>query len=109
MTLDTTFAIPPLPAARAHTLSLLLQPHVSLAEVAAVAEADPALTVTLLRAANSAASSPLDQVRRTADALVRLGVDDSRGLILGTPRRARWSDRKSTSSRCGGTRSPSPC
>ncbi len=84
MTLDTTFAIPPLPAARAHTLSLLLQPHVSLAEVAAVAEGDPALTATLLRAANSAASSPADRVHRTADALVRLGVDDSRGLILAT-------------------------
>jgi len=52
--------------------------------VAAVAEGDPALTATLLRAANSAASSPLDQVRRTADALVRLGVDDSRGIILAT-------------------------
>ena len=84
MTLDTTYAIPPLPVARAHTLSLLLQPHVSLAEVAAVAEGDPALTATLLRAANSVVSSPMDHVRRTADALVRLGVDDSRGIILAT-------------------------
>jgi len=82
MTLDTTYAIPPLPAARAQTLALLLQPQVSLAEVAAIAEADPALTATLLRAANSAVSAPVDEVRRTADALVRLGVDDSRGLIL---------------------------
>lgn len=84
MTLETTYEIPPLPAARAHTLSLLLQSHVSLAEVAAVAEADPALTATLLRAANSAVSAPVDQVRRTGDALVRLGVDDSRAIILAT-------------------------
>ena len=84
MTLETTYAIPTLPAARPHTLALLLQPHVSLSEVAAIAEADPALTATLLRAANSVASSPLDEVRRTSDALVRLGVDDSRGIILAT-------------------------
>lgn len=82
MTLDTTFAIPPLPAARAHTLALLLQPRVSLAEVAAVAEGDPALTATLLRAANSVASAPVDPVRTAGDALVRLGVQDSRALIL---------------------------
>ena len=81
---DTTYAIPPLSATHAHTLALLLQPQVSLAEVAAVAEGDPALTATLLRAANSAASSPVEQVRRTADALVRLGVEDSRGIILAT-------------------------
>ena len=84
MVRETTYAIPTLPAARAHTLALLLQPQVSLAEVAAVAEADPALTATLLRAANSAFSSPVDPVHRVADALVRLGVEDSRAIILAT-------------------------
>lgn len=84
MTLDTTHAIPLLPAARAHTMALLLQPQVALAEVASVAESDPALTATLLRAANSVASAPIDPVRRVDDALVRLGVDETRGIILGT-------------------------
>ncbi|MFA7248563.1 MAG: HDOD domain-containing protein [Dehalococcoidia bacterium] len=83
-TMDTMYALPPLPAARSHTLALLLQPQVSLAEVAAIAEGDPALTATLLHAANSAYSSPVDEVRRAADALVRLGVEDSRGIILAT-------------------------
>ncbi|MGE3857516.1 MAG: HDOD domain-containing protein, partial [Dehalococcoidia bacterium] len=36
------------------------------------------------RAANSVASAPREPVRRTGDALVRLGVDDTRALILAT-------------------------
>ena len=82
MTLQTTYAIPTLPVTRAHTLALLMQPNVSLAELAAIAEADPALTATLLRAANSVASAPVDPVRRVADAMVRLGIDDTRGIVV---------------------------
>ena len=81
---ETIHAIPTLPVARARTLALLLQPEVALTQVAAVAEADPALTATLLRATNSAFSSPAVPIVRVADALVRLGIDDSSVAILAT-------------------------
>lgn len=84
LTLDTAYPIPTLPVARAHTLALLMQPSVSLGEIASVAESDPALSVVLLRAANSVASAPVDPIRHVADAIVRLGIDDTRGIIVGT-------------------------
>ena len=84
LTLEPTYPIPTLPVARAHTLALLMQPSVSLGELATIAESDPALAAALLRAANSAASAPIDPVRRVADAMVRLGIDDTRGIVVGT-------------------------
>ncbi len=51
-------AIPPLPAARARALPLMLGQDVAIAELAAVVESDPALVAALLRAANSAPPPP---------------------------------------------------
>jgi HD-like signal output (HDOD) protein len=56
------FAIPPLPAARARALPLILSQDVAIAELAAAVESDPALVTALLRAANSAASSLRERV-----------------------------------------------
>lgn len=74
--------IPALPVARAQAFALLTGPEPSLAEVATLVEGDPALTLALLRAANSASSAPATRVSRVADAIVRLGIDDTRGLAL---------------------------
>lgn len=81
---EFTYPIPTLPVARAHTLALLMQPEVPLGELASIAEADPGLAAVLLRAANSAASAPTAPLRRVADAMVRLGVDDTRGIVVAT-------------------------
>ncbi len=74
--------IPTLPVARAQAFALLTGPESSLAEVAILVEGDPALTVALLRAANSASSAPATRVSRVGDAIVRLGIDDTRGLVM---------------------------
>ncbi len=76
-------AIPPLPAARARALPLMLGQDVALAELAALVESDPALVAALLRAANSAASSPRDRVDSAGAALVRLGLEPARQIAMG--------------------------
>ena len=74
--------IPPLPAAHAQALALLLQHDVGLAEVAAIIESDPGLTAATLRGANSADSAPVARIVRAGDAIVRLGARTSRALIV---------------------------
>ena len=76
--------LPTLPAMRARGLSVLLQQDATLAALAAPVESDPALTAALLRAANSAVSSPRDRVATAADAIVRIGVDETRRIVIGT-------------------------
>ena len=105
MTTATTYPIPTLPVARAHALALMFQPMVSLAELAAIVETDPAVAASILRAANSATSSPRDRIGRIDEAMVRIGMDDTRSLVVAlcsTTRRATPSRAvDSTSPRCG--------
>ena len=61
---------------------MLLHHDVGLAEVAAVIESDPALTAAVLRAANSAESSPVMTVATAADGIVRLGACVARSLVI---------------------------
>ena len=75
--------LPTLPAMRARGLSILLQQDATLAELAAPVESAPALTAALLRAANSAVSSPRDRVATAADAIVRVGIDETRRIVIG--------------------------
>ena len=77
------FAIPPLPAARARALPLMLGQDVAIAELAVAVESDPALVTALLRAANSAASSPRERVDSAGAALVRLGLEPARQIAMG--------------------------
>ncbi len=44
-------------------------------------DADPALTAGVLRAANSAASSPLTRIGDTRDAVVRIGLRQTRQIV----------------------------
>jgi len=75
--------IPTLSAAHAQALTMMLGYDATLAELAAVIESDPGITITLLGAANSAASAPIDRVAQPGDAIVRLGLDRTRELVLG--------------------------
>lgn len=75
--------IPTLSAAHAQAMSMMLGYDATLAELATVIESDPGITVTLLRAANSAASAPMERVAHPGEAIVRLGIDRTRELVLG--------------------------
>jgi putative nucleotidyltransferase with HDIG domain len=81
--------IPPLPAAHARALALLMEQDVGLAEVAAIIESDPGLTAAVLRAANSAESAPADRITRAGDAIVRLGARTARALVVASMLRGR--------------------
>jgi putative nucleotidyltransferase with HDIG domain len=74
--------IPTLPVARMRALSLIANPDPSYDDMARLVDTDPALTVALLRAANSAASAPVDRVRTAHIALVRVGVKEARRIIM---------------------------
>ena len=74
--------IPTLPVARMRALSLIANPDPSYDDMARLVDTDPALTVALLRAANSAASAPVDRVRTAHMALVRIGVKEARRIIM---------------------------
>ena len=75
---------PPLPANRLRALELLAQPSVELGELVDIAELDPAMTVALLRMANSASSSPSRRLTTARTAVVRLGSLPTRRVIAGT-------------------------
>lgn len=75
--------VPPLPAAHGRALSLLSDPDFQFEELAMVIESDPALTMSLLRAANSAASAPVARVDTASVAIVRVGTDQTRRLVVG--------------------------
>ena len=78
----THVPVPPLPGAHARAMSLLMQVDASLAEVASVIEADPGLTASMLRAANSAASAANTPIVTVGDALVRIGFRTARSLVV---------------------------
>lgn len=84
----THVPVPPLPGAHARAMSLLMQLDASMAEVAAVIEADPGLTASMLRAANSAASAANTPIVRVSDALVRIGFRTARSLVVAALLRA---------------------
>lgn len=65
-------------------LELLAEPAVDLGELVSVAETDPALTLTLLRMANSASSSPTRSVTTARAAVIRLGALVTRRAVAST-------------------------
>lgn len=74
-------SLPVLPGPHARALSLLQQSDVDISDVADVVEADPALTTSVLRAANSAASAPANEVNNAARAIMRIGFDATRRIV----------------------------
>ena len=73
--------IPTLPAVHAQALGLLSDPSTSIPQLGQVVETDPALTVSVLRAANSAASAPVTPIGTPAEAIVRVGLKTTREII----------------------------
>ncbi len=81
--MPTPLALPVLPAPHARALAVLQDPDGDIGELASVIEADPALTVAVLRAANSAASAPINRVDRAERAIMRIGLDATRRIVTG--------------------------
>lgn len=81
MTLPLPPELPVLPAPRTRAILLLMNPDAPLEGYVALVEGDPSLTVGVLRAANSAASSPISPVRSAREAVVRLGIAHVRQLV----------------------------
>ena len=81
--MTSAIEIPPLPVAQVRALSLVANLEPSYDELRKVVDADPAITAALLRAANSAISAPVDRVRTAHVAMVRVGVRETRRIIMG--------------------------
>lgn len=75
--------IPPMPQARMHAFSLVSDEDVTIPLLTEAARADPALAGSVLRAANSAVSAPLDRIGNLRDAVVRIGLEETRRIIRG--------------------------
>ena len=81
--MTSSVEIPARPITRVRALALVANVNPSYDDLAEVVDADPALTIALLRAANSAASAPVDRVRTTQVAMVRVGMKEARRIIMG--------------------------
>ena len=82
--------LPTLPTPRARGMVLLWNPNAELGDFIAVIESDPGLTAGIVRAANSAYSSPLEPVTSCRNAVVRIGLDDSRQITAAAMVRAEF-------------------
>lgn len=74
--------VPMMSSAHAQSVSLVMSKDATIAELSAVIETDPAMTLGILRVANSAAASPVDRLSRVGDAMVRIGLEDTRRIVL---------------------------
>lgn len=81
--MPVTLELPVLPVAHARVLSILGQQVASISEIVVVVESDPALTASVLRTANSAASSPLSRIDTANNAIIRIGLSMTRRILTG--------------------------
>jgi HD-like signal output (HDOD) protein len=81
--MDAALDLLPLPAAHARALKLLSDPDAEIGALARVIEVDPALTAAMLRAANSAASAPVKRIDTAHEAVIRIGLELTRRLLVG--------------------------
>jgi putative nucleotidyltransferase with HDIG domain len=92
MTLPIPPALPVLPAPRARALILLMNPDAPLDGFVAIVEGDPSLTLSVLRAANSVASSPIAAIRSAREAVIRLGLAQVRQIVTTAVLRSEFAD-----------------
>ncbi|MDA0269742.1 MAG: HDOD domain-containing protein [Chloroflexi bacterium] len=92
MTLPIPPALPVLPAPRARALILLMNPDAPLDGFVAIVEGDPSLTLSVLRAANSVASSPIAAIRSAREAVIRLGLAQVRQIVTTAVLRSEFDD-----------------
>ena len=83
MTSDLNLELPTLPAPRARALLLLTDDRSELRAIAETIESDPALTIAVLQAANSAASASRLRIQTAQAAVVRLGLGPTRRIVTG--------------------------
>lgn len=84
--------VPILPAMQARALTLASRHDVGIAELAGVVEGDPALTIAVLRAANTATQAPLQRVLTANDAIVRIGLNATRRVVTATATNSAFGD-----------------
>ena len=77
------FDLPPLPGTHTRALGMVGQQDITFMELASVVETDPGLTAAVLRAANSALSSPINRIETAEQALVRIGIERTRRIVAG--------------------------
>lgn len=79
-----------MPTPRARGMVLLWNPQAQLRDFLSVIEGDPGLTAGVLRAANSAASAPVEPVSTARNAIVRIGLEAARGITVAVLTRAEF-------------------
>ena len=80
----SAFEMPALPQSAVRLSHLVARDEIDLNEVVHVIECDPALTLKLLRIANSLYSSPSPSIGTVRDAVIRLGAGAILGLGIGS-------------------------
>ncbi|MDZ4825151.1 MAG: HDOD domain-containing protein [Actinomycetota bacterium] len=86
---EAASCLEPLPTSVIRLASLLGSAEVELSEVAEIVRYDPALTASLLRAANSSWSGSRTRITTVTDAIVRLGIGQVLATALGVNVRRR--------------------
>ena len=82
--------LPLLPPLRARAMAALWGPRADIRDFLSVIEGDPALTASVLRAANSAYSAPRDPIHVTRAAIVRIGIDLTRQITSAAVMRSQF-------------------
>jgi HD-like signal output (HDOD) protein len=82
--------LPTMPTPLARGKVLLWNPQADLRDFLAVIEGDPGLTASVLRAANSAASAPVEPVATARNAIVRIGLETARTITIAALSRAEF-------------------
>ena len=80
----SAFEMPALPQSTVRLASIVANDEMELTDVVQVIECDPALTLKLLRVANSVFSSSSRQIGTVKDAVIRLGTGAILGLAIGS-------------------------
>ena len=80
----SAFEMPALPQSTVRLATIISNENVELVDVVQVIECDPALTLKLLRVANSVYSSSSRQIGTVKDAVIRLGNGTILGLAIGS-------------------------
>lgn len=75
--------LPVLPLPQARALTLLQQDEPQISQISETVQTDPSMTSAVLRAANSAASAPVNWVDSADRAIVRIGLDTTRRIVTG--------------------------
>lgn len=93
MAFRSSHDLPILPGARARAMLLLHNPDATIQDFVQVFTADPALTVSALAAANSAASAPVRPIASVREAVVRIGAEEARHIAVSSLMRSQFDAR----------------